>query len=367
MTVTHQRRLVLPNTRRMRAAELRPATGIAPNAVSELAQGIDVLEESVRSLDAALLDILLCDRTTGKNILWATADYASYGPEFGELCEITPELITGKYADMIQPRVTKSQSARLGRTRDKAEVFTPSWICNKQNNLVDSEWFGRENVFNIENGESWTVNEEPIIFGGAKGWREYVDAPRMEIACGEAPYLVSRYDTATGKRIPLARRIGLLDRKMRVVRENTSTAEDWLTWAQRAFESVYGFEYQGDNLLLARENLLYSYIEYYRERFRRMPDIPLLREIARIISWNIWQMDGLKCVVPNSCMLKENRPPTLMDYLNDDAFSAGGDPFLCPGCAKGDITRHTGNYCRIMDWRTNRSVTFLSMMKGGQL
>lgn len=211
--------------------------------ISELVHGIDILEESVHSLDRELLNILLYDRTTRKNILWATVDYVSYGPEFGEFCEITPELVTGKYADLIQPRITKSQSARLGRTRDKAEVFTPSWICNKQNNLIDQQWFGRENVFNIENGESWTVISEPISFEGhKKGWEKYVDVPRIEITCGEAPYLVSRYDTVTGEKIPLERRIGLLDRKMRIVREKTTTAEEWLSWAQRAFESVYGFE-----------------------------------------------------------------------------------------------------------------------------
>ena len=43
--------------------------------ISELAQGIDVLEESVRFLDRTLLNILLYDRTTRRNILWATTDY----------------------------------------------------------------------------------------------------------------------------------------------------------------------------------------------------------------------------------------------------------------------------------------------------
>ena len=40
---------------------------------------------------------------------------------------------------------------------------------------------------------------------------------RMEITCGEAPYLVSRYDTTTGEPIPIGRRIGLLDRKLCVI------------------------------------------------------------------------------------------------------------------------------------------------------
>lgn len=48
-----------------------------------------------------------------------------------------------------------------------------------------------------------------------------MDARRIEISCGEAPYLVSRYDTVTGEFIELLSRIVLLDRKLRVVTENT--------------------------------------------------------------------------------------------------------------------------------------------------
>lgn len=342
-----------------RALEISSNTG--------LAQGIDVFEESVRSLDSKILDALLFDRTTRKNILWATTDYRSNGPEFDTFCEIKPELVTGKYAILIQPRITKSQNAKLDRTRERAEVFTPSWLCNKQNNFVDAQWFGREDVFNIESNRSWTATTVPISFNGTKkSWQKYVDAQRLEIACGEAPYLVSRYDTVTGKKIPLDQRIGLLDRKMRIVRENTKTEMEWLIWAQRAFESVYGFEYQGDNLLLARENLLYSYIEYYCERFQRTPDIPLLCKIANIISWNVWQMDGLKYVVPGSCKPEENTQLSIFDYLCDSAFSFEDTVEQCPGCARGDIYRHTGIYCRVMDWRSKRSQTFLSMIKGGK-
>lgn len=39
-------------------------------------------------------------------------------------------------------------------------------------------------------------------FSEDKDWRKYVDARRLEISCGEAPYLVSRYDTVTGCEIP---------------------------------------------------------------------------------------------------------------------------------------------------------------------
>ena len=83
-----------------------------------------------------------------------------------------------------------------------------------------------------------------------------MDVKRLEITCGEAPYLVSRYDTVTGRTIPISERVGLLDRKLRVVHENTGTEAEWKKWARRAVESVYGYEFQGDNLLLARENNL---------------------------------------------------------------------------------------------------------------
>ena len=47
--------------------------------------------------------------------------------------------------------------------------------------------------------------------------------------------------------IPINCRIGILDRKLRVVNENTDTEEDWMNWCIRAFQSVYGYEFQGDN------------------------------------------------------------------------------------------------------------------------
>ena len=330
-----------------------------------LIQSIDVLEESIRSVDKKLLDILLSDRTTHRNILWATKDYESLGLGFEENSQILPHLVTGSWANLIQPRITKSLSAQADRTRDKAEVFTPSWICNKQNNLVDEQWFRRKDVFNHETGSTWETIREPISFDGArKGWQKYVDAQRLEISCGEAPYLVSRYDTVTGQKIPLGERIGLLDRKMRIVRENTTTAEEWLCWSQRAYESVYGYEYQGDNLLLARENLLYSYIEYYSERFACPPSVGQLKKIALIVSWNIWQMDGLKYVVPGSCTPEpEERQITLFDT---DEELAEDTRRMCRGCAKGDIHAHTGIYCRIKDWRSKCSRTFISMMEGGK-
>lgn len=243
--------------------------------------GIDLLEQELLDHERALLEILLQDKTTKKNIIWATDDYAELGEPYSFKKEILPELVTGEQDSLIQPRVEKAVEHQTNRTRDKAEVFTPSWICNAQNNLVDEQWFGRKDVFNIQKEMSWKATADKIAFPDDRQhtWQKYVDAQRLEISCGEAPYLVSRYDTVTGETIPISQRIGLLDRKLRVVSENTDTEEEWFTWTKRAFQSVYGFEYQGDSLLLARENLFVTFVEVYRERFGKLPH---LRQIKRL-------------------------------------------------------------------------------------
>lgn len=98
-----------------------------------------------------------------------------------------------------------------------AEVFTPSWVCNEQNNLLDEGYFGRKNVFNVASNKTWTITNK--IECEENQWKEYVKALMLEITCGECPYLVSRYDTVTGDTIDLFSRIGLFDRKMRIVCE----------------------------------------------------------------------------------------------------------------------------------------------------
>ena len=52
------------------------------------------------------------------------------GEQYGFKKEILPELVTGNRDSLIQPRVEKAREYQTNRSRDKAEVFTPSWICN---------------------------------------------------------------------------------------------------------------------------------------------------------------------------------------------------------------------------------------------
>ena len=191
---------------------------------------IDIREDDLSAISPEVLATLLRDHTTGKNIFWATHDYEALGKMYDYHSEILPELITGEHGMVIRPRVLKSKENQTDRSKDMAEVFTPSWVCNAQNNLVDEAWFGRKDVFNIEDSEhhNWKATADKITFPKDKDWKDYVRATRMEMTCGEAPYLASRYDTTTGEPIPLHQRIGLLDRKLRVISENTESSGDWL-------------------------------------------------------------------------------------------------------------------------------------------
>lgn len=290
-----------------------------------------------------ILDILLFDQTTKSNIIWATEDYEYLGKKYNSHCPIYKHLITAEKADIIKPRILKSTNKQNNRTKEKAEVFTPSWVCNTQNNLIDETWFVRKNVFNIEKDKSWITRTCKINFPNnkLKTWKHYVDEIRLEITCGEAPYIVSRYNAVTGEFINLKERIGLLDRKLRVVNENTTTEKDWLKWSEKAYKSVYGFEFQGDNLLLSRENLLISYCEYMIEKLNREPTEKELIKIANIISWNIWQMDGLTYTIP----YQEKKEK----YVQLSLFE--------------DNSEDLNVYCKIKDWKNNKDILFSDLIK----
>lgn len=296
---------------------------------------------------ANVLDLLLADKSTKKNIIWATDTYEEFGEGFTDKVQMDANALLRR-TDIIRPRIQKSQEAQAQRTRKKAEVFTPAWLCNRMNNHCDEDWFGRTGVFNTENEDhTWTVTERKIEFPKGKKWQHYVDSRRLEITCGEAPYLVSRYDVSTGKLIiPPKRRIGMLDRKLRIVNENTDTYDDWLKWTVRAFEACYGYEYQGDNVLIARSNLLLTFLDYYEERWERKPDGKLLEQLANKIAWNIWQMDGLKDTVPLGKPYEEFRQLTLFDTFG---VEDEGENVL------------EAVPCRIFNWRSKSSLKFMDI------
>lgn len=292
-------------------------------------------KEINRLNNACLLSYLLEDKTSNSNIIWATDAYSSFGAEYGRSCPITVEKLTNGIFN-LKSRSEKDQDEQSERTKSHAEVFTPMWVVEKMNDYIDSQWFEREFAF----------SEENVSFPKGKTWQDFVDSRRLEITCGEAPYLVTRYDASSGREIPLIKRVGILDRKLRVVSENTTEIEEWFCWALRSYQATYGYEFQGDNLLLARLNLLLTFEDYLQEKFGRFPTKKEYRKIVNVIVWNIWQMDGMTGLIP---FCESN-----VDDLQMDLFAT-----VTPNCQ--DAKKIT---CRFYDWRAKCSEEFNKLRSG---
>lgn len=314
---------------------------------------------------------LLKDRTTGRNIIWADDEYEALGDGYMGDDEITVEKITGLSSGVIKPRIAKEQEHQSKRTKTRAEVFTPSWLCNRMNNNIDAIWFGTRDVFNIEDGFTWHSNPKPIAFPKQKGrgWHAYIESPCLEITCGEAPFVCSRYDTVTGDELPVGERIGFLDRKLRIVSEKTRTRSEWVRWALAALKASYGFEYQGDNLLLARINVFETFCEHLRERWGAGITDEELDQAAWVVSWNFWQMNGFTCAVPTNKMdaIVQSAPyafdepvlrpiqPTLFDLLDESPFDDAAEE------EKEEEPGETVPLCVIYDWQENEPFEFQAM------
>ena len=290
-----------------------------------MSEPIDILEDRLLHDEPGLLEVLLVDHSTQKNIFWATDSYLAEGEGYGWHDCITVSAITGKHGSIIMPRALKSRDEQQRRSRQMAEVFTPAWLVKKMNDVIDEEGSHAKDGLKDE--------FEP--------WQRYVLTMELEITCGEAPFLTSRYDSVTAEPIPVEERVGLLDRKLQRVNKFAIDAE-WTRWALLALANVYGYEWQGDNLLLAREALLATFVEYHEHRFGCRPASETIRKAAEIIAWNVWQMDGLKAVVPASCHDEKRVDAGLFETIETIT--------PCPGCAKDDVLAHNGQRCRLRRW-----------------
>lgn len=275
---------------------------------------IDISEEQLAMESADLLKILLKDRTTKKNIVWATHSYELLGKGFAPSDRINPSKVTGNYANLIQPRSEKSKYEQKDRTKIRAEVFTPTWLVEKQNGYVEVE---------LE-----TLNLE-----------DYIQVRWLEITCGEAPYMVTRYDTVTGEEIPLSERVGFVDRKLQRISREVSDEVTFYELIKEAYRASYGYEYQGDSLLLARENLLATFEDYYLAKTGNQPTLEQKKEIATIISYNVFQMDGLKKISPYSATQKQSQQLSL---FSDEL----------------EVEQAEESKTQIKDWKKNKMIGF---------
>lgn len=211
--------------------------------IDELAAAVDVCEIS---FDDDIVNILKQERTTGKQL---------------------------KVKLPVLPRYMKARLDQRERTKAKAEVFTPVSIVKEMNDLVNKHC--------------------------EEDYNDYIDSRVLEVCCGEAPFLTSRYDAATGEWVEIKDRVGLLDRKLQHIPEDVDK-DIWVELATRALKASYGYEWQEDSIYLARENLLMNVIEHYVDKFGLYPKHSTVREWAEIVSYNIFRMDGLTLCIPET-------------------------------------------------------------------
>lgn len=290
-----------------------------------LNEKVNISENNLRDKMPSVFNILLIDRTKStksctQNIIWANENYIKYDAEkYSPTSEIRIELITGEHNNIIQPRALKAADLQKKRTKAIAEVFTPIETLKEQIDEIDK---------NYQNDDLETYTKRTWI----------------EITCGEGPYIVTRYNVVTGNFIYLDERVGFLDRKLKRINKECDIKDKWKELVNEAYKATYAFEWNGDSLLLARENLLYTYFDYYYDKWNSEPSLEDIEEIALIISYNIFQMDGLKCIIPLSDVeLQKNEQLNLFNKIEK-------------------IVKKTpnkkGQYVKIMNWKKNKMEFF---------
>lgn len=296
---------------------------------------INFAEDIERYAKNGVLDVLLCDRSTGNNIVWATSAHVDRGVNYAPKSEIVKEAITGQNIGVIKTRAEKAVEDQASLTKSFAEVFTPTWICEFMVNEAD-----KLNDWTSEDLD--TVNKK----------REYIRSKRLEITCGEAPFIVNRYDAADGTAVPFDERIGILDKKLAVVKEIVSSRDTWKKWAKEALESVYGYEYQGDNLLIARINVLRILEDAIQEAGYEPYRTADLKKLANIISWNFWQMDGLTGYVPFRALDESYYQPSIFDLLIQTEEMPD------------EANNHEAILAKIYDWSNNLELEYNDIQLG---
>ena len=157
-------------------------------------------------IDKKVLSILLKDKTTNKNIIWAKNDV-----NFAYIRQknsIKLNFDKQKNLKGVYKQFNKSAIEKDVHMKENAAVYTPAFVCNMQNNMFDSLWFKKKNVFNAPLNNGWMVTKNKISFSQNQSWQDYVQLKVLEITCGEAPYIASRYDVLSGKFIDIKNRIG---------------------------------------------------------------------------------------------------------------------------------------------------------------
>ena len=89
-----------------------------------------------------------------------------------------------------------------------------------------------------------------------------------------------------------------------------------------------------------------------RDRWNRVPTEAELRKVVNVIVWNFWQMDGITGMIPFGKNKEEYHQFNLFDFVVADELDSQ------------DTEEPEEVYCRIYDWRSDKSLTYKSMKEG---
>ncbi|MFC3929040.1 hypothetical protein ACVR05_04135 [Streptococcus caprae] len=214
--------------------------------------------------------LLLIDRTTRKPLVWASERQAFRGRGFQATDELSTLKFTGIYQDVIKPLALKIEEG----SAQAAEAINLDGIQH----VIDLELTGMDFL----------------------SWTEFLETRWLDKRALEGGFLITPYHQATGQTIPILQRAGILDLKLQAIMREVTSPNAFFTWAQIAYQTSYAYLLAGDDLFLLRDELLKTFDAYYAAKFFLAPLPQFREEIARIISYNIVQMDDSTFSVPPS-------------------------------------------------------------------
>ena len=80
---------------------------------------VDIIEDYIYDLSPELLNVLLKDHSSKKNINWATDNYLPFGKGFDSKSEIKTQSIIHIHNSVIKPRVNKTKAEQEYRIKQK--------------------------------------------------------------------------------------------------------------------------------------------------------------------------------------------------------------------------------------------------------
>lgn len=225
-------------------------------------------QSMLQEIDESVLETLLTDKSTRRPLVWPS------GPNHPA-------------AWMSREDFLRPQLAAEDPQAEQAEFL--EW--NRKLNTLDAAWFGHEPAFNEESAQGWQTLSEPVAFDDPFHWKKYVTRPVFLFQAGHGQALVFRPFAQGAEPMQYGKRMGILDRRLRIISENTREESEWLRWAESALQSLYGTDVSPLAIFQARLSALVAVREAYAQRFGGQLPVREEKYMVTTLCWNLFQMD----------------------------------------------------------------------------